>query len=166
MKRITPFLWFDHEAEQAAKHYVSIFPNSRIVKVARYGEAGKEVHGRAPGSVMTVEFDLDAERFMALNGGPLFKFNESVSFMVHCATQKDVDYYWDKLGAGGDPKARQCGWLKDKFGLSWQIVPNAMGPMLGDPDPIKAKRTLDAMMGMVKLDLNHLRAAHDGQTQG
>jgi len=162
MKRITPFLWFDHEAEQAAKHYVSIFPNSRIVKVARYGEAGKEVHGRAPGSVMTVEFDLDAERFMALNGGPLFKFNESVSFMVHCATQKDVDYYWDKLGAGGDPKARQCGWLKDKFGLSWQVVPTEMLAMLDDPGSPKSQRAFKAMMGMKKLDLEALRRAYAG----
>ena len=162
MKRITPFLWFDHEAEQAAKHYVSIFPNSRIVKVARYGEAGKEVHGRATGSVMTVEFDLDAERFMALNGGPLFKFNESVSFMVHCATQKDVDYYWDKLGAGGDPKARQCGWLKDKFGLSWQVVPTEMLAMLDDPGSPKSQRAFKAMMGMKKLDLEALRRAYAG----
>ena len=162
MKRITPFLWFDHEAEQAAKHYVSIFPNSRIVKVARYGEAGKEVHGRAPGSVMTVEFDLDAERFMALNGGPLFKFNESVSFMVHCATQQDVDYYWDKLGAGGDPKARQCGWLKDKFGLSWQVVPTEMLAMLDDPGSPKSQRAFKAMMGMKKLDLEALRRAYAG----
>ena len=162
MKRITPFLWFDHEAEQAAKHYVSIFPNSRIVKVARYGEAGKEVHGRAPGSVMTVEFDLDGERFMALNGGPLFKFNESVSFMVHCATQKDVDYYWDKLGAGGDPKARQCGWLKDKFGLSWQVVPTEMLAMLDDPGSPKSQRAFKAMMGMKKLDLEALRRAYAG----
>ena len=162
MKRITPFLWFDHEAEQAAKHYVSIFPNSRIVKVARYGEAGKEVHGRAPGSVMTVEFDLDAERFMALNGGPLFKFNESVSFMVHCATQKDVDSYWDKQGAGGDPKARQCGWLKDKFGLSWQVVPTEMLAMLDDPGSPKSQRAFKAMMGMKKLDLEALRRAYAG----
>ena len=162
MQRITPFLWFDHQAEPAAKFYTGIFPNSRIVQVARYGAAGQDVHGRAPGSVMTVEFELDGQRFTALNGGPLFKFNESISFVVHCATQKDVDYYWDKLGAGGDPKARQCGWLKDKFGLSWQVVPTEMLAMLDDPGSPKSQRAFKAMMGMKKLDLEALRRAYAG----
>lgn len=162
MQRITPFLWFDHEAEQAAKHYVAIFPNSRIVKIARYGEAGKEVHGRAPGSVMTVDFELEGQAFMALNGGPVFKFNEAVSLMVHCATQKDVDYYWDKLGAGGDPQARQCGWLKDKFGLSWQVVPTEMLALMSEPDSPASQRAFAAMMQMKKLDLDAIKRAYAG----
>ena len=162
MKRITPFLWFDHEAEQAAKHYVSIFPNSRIVKVARYGKAGQEVHGRAPGSVMTVEFELDGQRFTALNGGPMFKFNEAVSFVVDCATQKDVDYYWDRLGEGGDPNARQCGWLKDKFGLSWQVVPGEMVALLSEPGSPGSQRAFEAMMQMKKLDIDALKRAYAG----
>ena len=121
--RIVPCLWFDNQAEEAAKYYVSIFKNSKIGAISRYGEAGREVHRRPPGSVMTVEFELDGQAFTGLNGGPLFKFNEAVSFQVNCATQAEVDYYWDKLTAGGDPKAQQCGWLKDRFGVSWQVVP-------------------------------------------
>jgi predicted 3-demethylubiquinone-9 3-methyltransferase (glyoxalase superfamily) len=163
MQRITPFLWFDHEAEQAAKFYTGIFPSSRIVKIARYGEAGKEVHGRAPGSVMTVEFELDGQRFTALNGGPVFKFNAAVSFVVQCATQKDVDSYWDKLGEGGDPDARQCGWLKDKFGLSWQVVPTEMIELLAEPESPKSQRAFAAMMQMKKLDIEALKRAYAGQ---
>jgi predicted 3-demethylubiquinone-9 3-methyltransferase (glyoxalase superfamily) len=162
MQRITPFLWFDHQAEPAAKFYTGIFPNSRIVQVARYGAAGQDVHGRAPGSVMTVEFELDGQRFTALNGGPLFKFNESISFVVHCATQKDVDYYWDKLGEGGDPDARQCGWLKDPFGVSWQVVPTEMIALLSEPGSPGSQRAFAAMMQMKKLDIEALRRAHAG----
>ncbi|HET7110500.1 MAG TPA: VOC family protein, partial [Gemmatimonadales bacterium] len=120
---IAPCLWFDDQAEDAAAFYISIFPNSKIVSVARYGEAGKETHGRPPGSVMVVEFELNGQPFTALNGGPVFTFNEAVSFQLYCETQEELDRYWEKLGAGGDPKAQVCGWLKDKFGLSWQVVP-------------------------------------------
>jgi predicted 3-demethylubiquinone-9 3-methyltransferase (glyoxalase superfamily) len=162
MQRITPFLWFDHEAEQAAKLYTGIFPNSRIVKITRYGEAGKEVHGRAPGSVMTVEFELDGQRFTALNGGPVFKFNEAVSFVVNCTTQEDVDYYWDKLGEGGDPDARQCGWLKDRYGLAWQVVPAEIMALLSEPESPRSQRAFAAMMRMKKLDIEALKRAYAG----
>ena len=154
MATITPFLWFDTQAEDAMNFYASIFKRSKVISV-----------NRAQGRVVSVTAHLEGQKVMALNGGPLFKFTEAISLFVGCDTQQEIDELWDGLLAGGGTPTR-CGWLKDKFGLSWQIVPNAMGPMLGDPDPIKAKRTLDAMMGMVKLDLNHLRAAHDGQTQG
>jgi len=154
MATITPFLWFDTQAEDAMNFYASVFKRSKVISV-----------NRAQGRVVSVTAQLEGQKVMALNGGPLFKFTEAISLFVGCDTQQEIDELWDGLLAGGGTPTR-CGWLKDKFGLSWQIVPNAMGPMLGDPDPIKAKRTLDAMMGMVKLDLNHLRAAHDGQTQG
>ena len=123
VQMITPCLWFDSQAEEAAGFYTAIFKKSRILTISRYGEAGREVHGKAPGTVMTVAFELDGQRFTALNGGPLFKFNEAVSFQVNCRTQEEVDYYWEKLSAGGDEKAQQCGWLKDRYGLSWQVVP-------------------------------------------
>ena len=162
-QRISPCLWFDHQAEDAAKYYVSIFKNSKIVNTTRYGEVGKEIHGMPAGSVLTVEFVLDGVNFTALNGGPVFKFNEAVSLVVSCETQQEVDYYWEKLGAGGDEKARQCGWLKDKFGLSWQVVPRALGQLLGDPDRVKSERTMKAMLQMKKLDVDELRRAHDGK---
>ncbi len=123
IQRIAPCLWFDDQGEDAAEYYVSIFKNSRIGTIGRYGEAGQEIHGRPPGSVMIVEFELDGQKFTALNGGPLFKFSEAISFQISCETQEEVDYYWEKLTAGGDENAQQCGWLKDKFGLSWQVVP-------------------------------------------
>jgi predicted 3-demethylubiquinone-9 3-methyltransferase (glyoxalase superfamily) len=153
MSRITPFLWFDKEAEEAAKFYVSIFPNSRITSTARYGEAGPG----APGSVMTVGFVLDGAEFTALNAGPQFKFNEAVSFLVHCKDQGEVDYYWDKLGAGGTPNV--CGWLKDKFGLSWQVTPDILLELIQDKDAAKAQRVMKAMMGMKKIDIAGLREA-------
>ncbi len=153
--RITPFLWFDHQAEEAAAFYVSVFPNSKVTKVLRYGEAGP---GPA-GSVMTVEFELEGQPFVALNGGPHFKFTEAVSFVVNCATQADVDTYWEKLAAGGVHD--QCGWLKDRFGLSWQIVPTALIELLGDPDPVKANRVMKAMLGMKKLDVAGLKRAYE-----
>src|SRR5215475_10594106 len=142
--QITPCLWFDDQAEAAAKFYTSIFPNSKVVAVTRYGEAGRDVHGRPAGSVMTVEFELGGHTFTALNGGPVFTFNEAISFQVMCDTQEEVDYFWEKLSAGGDPKAQQCGWLKDRFGLSWQVVPTALIEMLQDPDPQKSQRTMQA----------------------
>ena len=138
MQRITPCLWFDDQAEQAAKFYTEVFKNSRIKKISRYGKEGYEIHHRPEGSVMTVEFELDGQTFTALNGGPIFKLNEAISFQVDCATQEEVDYYWEKLSQGGDENAQQCGWLKDRYGLSWQIVPRALLDMLNDPDAKKS----------------------------
>ena len=129
-QRLTPCLWFDDQAEEAATYYVSIFKDSRINSIMRYSSAGQEFHHRPSGSVMVVNFELDGHTFTALNGGPLFKFNEAVSFQVNCKTQDEIDYYWERLGEGGDPKAQQCGWLKDKYGLSWQVVPEGMEEML------------------------------------
>jgi predicted 3-demethylubiquinone-9 3-methyltransferase (glyoxalase superfamily) len=162
LQRITPFLWFDTQAEEAAKFYTSIFKNSKITAATRYGEAGREVHKMEPGTAMTVSFELDGLQFTALNAGPVFKFTEAISFVVHCAGQEEVDYYWEKLGAGGDLKSQQCGWLKDKFGLSWQIVPDAMIKMLTDPDKAKSGRVMQAMMQMKKLDLPALERAYAG----
>jgi predicted 3-demethylubiquinone-9 3-methyltransferase (glyoxalase superfamily) len=160
MQRITPFLWFDNQAEEAVKFYTSIFKNSRIGKITRYDEAGEKASGRRAGSVMTVEFQLEGQEFVALNGGPQFKFTEAVSFVVNCATQAELDRFWKKLSAGG--KEVQCGWLKDKFGVSWQIVPKELGGMLSAKDGAKAGRAMQAMMGMKKLDLAKLRAAFEG----
>jgi predicted 3-demethylubiquinone-9 3-methyltransferase (glyoxalase superfamily) len=154
IQKITPFLWFDHQAEEAAAFYASIFPDSKIVKVVRYGAAGP---GPA-GSAMTVEFQLAGQPFAALNGGPHFKFTEAVSFVVNCQTQDEVDAYWDKLSAGGAPG--QCGWLKDKFGLSWQIVPTVLPELLRDPDPAKSQRVMRAMLAMKKLDIRALQQAY------
>jgi predicted 3-demethylubiquinone-9 3-methyltransferase (glyoxalase superfamily) len=160
--RITPCLWFDDQAEDAAAFYTSIFKDSRIVQMTRYGEAGREVHGKAPGTVLTVAFELEGQPFTALNGGPIFKFNEAVSFQVSCETQEEVDYYWHRLSEGGDERAQQCGWLKDKFGVSWQVVPTALIEMLSDPDPAKSQRAMTAMLQMKKLDIEALRRAHAG----
>jgi predicted 3-demethylubiquinone-9 3-methyltransferase (glyoxalase superfamily) len=155
IQKITPFLWFDHQAEEAAGFYASIFPNSKVVKVVRYGKAGPG----PPGSAMTVEFQLEGQTFVALNGGPLFKFTEAISFVVNCQTQHEVDAYWDKLSAGGSDL--QCGWLKDKFGLSWQIVPTVLSELLSDPDPQKSQRVMKALMTMKKLDIRALKQAFD-----
>jgi predicted 3-demethylubiquinone-9 3-methyltransferase (glyoxalase superfamily) len=155
MQKITPFLWFDGNAEEAMKFYVSIFKNSKILSVARYGEAGP---GPA-GSVMTGTFQLDGQELMALNGGPHFKFTEAISLFVNCETQEEVDELWEKLSAGGQ-KSR-CGWLKDKFGLSWQIIPKALGMMLQDKDPEKSKRVMKAMLQMDKIDIKSLRQAYE-----
>jgi predicted 3-demethylubiquinone-9 3-methyltransferase (glyoxalase superfamily) len=160
--RITPCLWFDNQAEEAAKYNVGIFRNSRIKDTGRYGEAGKEVHGRPPGSVMIVEFELDGQAFTALNGGPLFKFNEAVSLQVPCKDQAEVDYYWEKLSAGGDPQAQQCGWLKDKYGLSWQIVPDVIPKLLGDQRSAAGQRAMNKMMKQKKPDIAALQRAFDG----
>jgi predicted 3-demethylubiquinone-9 3-methyltransferase (glyoxalase superfamily) len=162
LQRIRNCLWFADEAEEAASYYVGIFPNSRIVRVARYGKEGFEVHQRPAGSVMTVDFELDGQRFLALNGGPVFKFNEAVSLMVYCADQREVDYYWEKLTAGGPPGAQQCGWLKDKFGLSWQVVPEPMLALVSDPSSPGSQRAFGAMMEMKKLDLAALEKAYAG----
>jgi predicted 3-demethylubiquinone-9 3-methyltransferase (glyoxalase superfamily) len=160
-RSITPCLWFDTEAEAAANHYVSIFENSKLGKVSRYGKEGKDVHGKDAGTVMTVEFELAGQKFLALNGGPHFKFNEAVSFQILCETQAEVDHFWSRLSEGGAES--RCGWLKDKFGLSWQIVPNSLGRLLTDKDPAKAQRTMQAMLQMNKLDIAGLQAAYAGK---
>lgn len=162
MQNFTPSLWFDDQAEEAATLYTSVFPGSRIVTVSRYGEAGREVHGRPPGSVMVVAFELEGQAFTALNGGPVFKFNEAISLQVSCRTQEEVDHYWEKLSRGGDERAQQCGWLKDRYGLSWQIVPVALMEMMADPDPVKAGRVMQAMLQMKKIDIKGLRQAYSG----
>jgi predicted 3-demethylubiquinone-9 3-methyltransferase (glyoxalase superfamily) len=162
LQRISPCLWFDDQAEEAAKFYVSIFKNSKITQTARYGEAGKEVHRRPPGSVMTIAFELDGHPFTALNGGPVFKFNEAVSFQINCDTQEEIDYYWGKLSKGGDERAQQCGWLKDRFGVSWQVVPSVLPKMMADPDAKKSGRAMKAMLGMKKLKIDELERAFTG----
>jgi predicted 3-demethylubiquinone-9 3-methyltransferase (glyoxalase superfamily) len=160
IQKIIPCLWFDSEAEEAARFYVSVFEGSRVGRITRYGEEGKEIHGREPDSVMTVEFDLDGVQFTALNGGPQFKFSEAISFQVMCDTQAEIDRYWSKLCAGGDEKAQQCGWLKDRFGLSWQIVPAILPDLIADRDPAKAGRVMNAMLKMKKLDITSLKQAY------
>ena len=154
MPKITPFLWFDDQAEEAMKFYTSIFKNSKVGKVSRYGEAGPGPKG----SVMSATFELEGQEFMALNGGPQFKFTPAISFFVHCATQQECDELWEKLSAGG--KTERCGWLKDKFGLSWQIIPKELGEMLGDPDPKKSQRVMKAMLQMDKIDTKRLKQAY------
>jgi len=156
MQKITPFLWFDTQAEEAAKFYASVFPNSKILKTARYGEAGPGPKG----SVMTVEFELDGQRMIALNGGPQFKFTEAISLSVDCKTQGEVDHYWTKLSQGG--KEQPCGWLKDKYGLSWQVNPAILGELLSGPDAKKAKRVMEAMLKMKKIDIAALKGAAEG----
>ncbi|MEW5709476.1 MAG: VOC family protein [Pseudomonadota bacterium] len=160
MQRITPCLWFDNEAEEAARFYTSIFRNSRIGRISRYGKEGHEIHGRPEGSVMTVEFEIDGHGFIALNGGPVFKFNEAISFQVHCETQEEVDYLWEKLSEDGDPSAQQCGWLKDKYGVSWQIVPTALIEMLLDKDVRRTERIMKAMLQMKKIEIAKLKQAY------
>jgi len=156
-QKIAPFLWFNNQAEEAAKFYTKIFKNSKIGKVARYNKAGEKVSGRKAGSVMTVEFQIEGQEFVALNGGPLFKFTEAISFVVSCKNQAEVDWYWNKLSAGG--KKVQCGWLKDKFGIAWQVVPTVLGELLSSKDPAKSQRVMEAMLRMVKLDIKKLREA-------
>lgn len=156
LHRITPCLWFDSVAEPAAKFYCSVFPDSRITAVSRYGEAGREIHGRPPGSAMMVTFDLAGQSFMALNGGPVFKFTEAISLVIHCDTQAEIDHYWSALGAGGDPAAQQCGWLKDRYGLSWQVVPRVIGDLMMSP---AGDRVMSAVLKMKKIDIAALEAA-------
>jgi predicted 3-demethylubiquinone-9 3-methyltransferase (glyoxalase superfamily) len=157
MQKIVPCLWFDNNAEEAVNFYASIFKNCKIGKVSRYTEAGNEIHGKPAGTVLTIDFELNGQPFTALNGGPMFKFNEAVSFQVHCETQEEIDHYWEQLSAGGDPNSQQCGWLKDKFGLSWQIVPTILGQLM--TDPTKSKRVLEALLKMKKLDIQGLKQA-------
>ena len=164
IQKITPFLWFDTEAEEAAKYYVGIFKNAKIEKISRYGEGGKDVHKRPPGSVMVVEFILEGQKFLALNGGSNFKFNEAISLYIGCEDQGEIDYYWDKLIQGGDPAAQQCGWLKDKYGVSWQVAPENFDRLLGDPSDPGAQRAMEAMMEMRKIDVAKLEEAKAGAT--
>jgi predicted 3-demethylubiquinone-9 3-methyltransferase (glyoxalase superfamily) len=161
MQKITPFLWFDNNAEEAAKFYTSIFKNSKIMDIDYYGESAAEVSGRPKGTVMTVTFELEGQRFMALNGGPIFKFSPAISFFVNCQTQEEVDDLWEKLSEGGGEK-EQCGWLKDKFGVSWQIVPNVLAEMLQDKDLKKSERVMKAMLQMKKIEIQGLRKAYAG----
>jgi predicted 3-demethylubiquinone-9 3-methyltransferase (glyoxalase superfamily) len=162
LQKITPCLWFDDQAEEAAIFYTAIFKNSKILSMTRYGEAGRDVHGRPAGTVMTVAFELNGQTFTALNGGPVFKFNEAISFQITCETQDEVDYYWEKLSAGGDETAQQCGWLKDKYGVSWQVVPAVLIEMLKDSESEKSQRAMEAVLQMKKLDIEKLKQAYAG----
>jgi predicted 3-demethylubiquinone-9 3-methyltransferase (glyoxalase superfamily) len=161
MPKITPFLWFDDQAEEAVKFYTSIFKNSKIGRTLRYRAEAAKASGRPVGSVLTIEFELEGQKFTALNGGPQFKFNESVSFVVHCETQDEVDYFWQKLTADGGQESA-CGWLRDKFGLSWQVTPTVLIEMLHDKDTKKSERVMNAMMQMQKIDIEKLKAAYAG----
>lgn len=161
--KITPCLWFDTQAEEAVSFYVSIFNNARIVAISRYGEAGREVHGMPAGTVLTVVFELEGQRFTAMNGGPVFKFNEAISFQIHCDTQQEIDDLWDKLGEGGPEEARQCGWLKDKYGVSWQVVPRELGErLMTSGDTERTDRVMTALLKMKRLDLAELQRAYSG----
>jgi predicted 3-demethylubiquinone-9 3-methyltransferase (glyoxalase superfamily) len=160
-QKIVPCLWFDDQGENAVNLYVSIFPNSRIGEVSRYGKEGFEIHGREAGTVMTVEFFLDGQRFVALNGGPLFKFNEAISFQIHCDDQKEIDHYWEKLTDGGEEGP--CGWLKDRFGLSWQVVPQVLPEMLMSKDHAASQRVTKAVLQMKKFDIAALKRAYEGE---
>jgi predicted 3-demethylubiquinone-9 3-methyltransferase (glyoxalase superfamily) len=157
MQKITPFLWFDNQAEEAVNFYVSVFENSKITNVARYGDDAAKVSGQPRGSVMTVAFELDGQPFVALNGGPMFTFSPAISFVVDCQTQEEVDRLWDQLSVGGEQQ--QCGWLRDKYGVTWQIVPSVLGELMSHPDPAKSQRVMQAMLQMTKFDINGLRQA-------
>ncbi|RCW43015.1 VOC family protein [Paenibacillus prosopidis] len=163
IQKITPNLWFDKQAEEAAKFYISIFRNSKIGRVTRYGKDRHEIHGISEGAVMTVEFQLEGQKFVALNGGPQFKFTEAISFIVNCEDQEELDYYWEKLSEGGDKKAQVCGWLKDKYGVSWQIVPTTLSEMVSDPDSEKSERVMKALLQTKnKIDIKTLLQAYEG----
>jgi predicted 3-demethylubiquinone-9 3-methyltransferase (glyoxalase superfamily) len=162
VQAITPCLWFDTEAEEAVRFYVSVFPDAAVEAIARYGKEGFDVHGKPAGSVLTVSFRLLGQEFLALNGGPHFKFSEAVSFIVHCEDQAEIDRYWAALGDGGDPNAQQCGWLKDKFGLSWQIVPRDLPGMMAGPDSAKSERVMKTLLQMKKLEIAALKRAYEG----
>jgi predicted 3-demethylubiquinone-9 3-methyltransferase (glyoxalase superfamily) len=163
MQKITTNLWFDRQAEEAVSYYTSIFKNSEVLRTTHYGREGFEVHHMPEGTVMTVEFELEGQKFIALNGGPVFKFNEAVSFVVNCESQEEIDFYWEKLTRDGDPSAQQCGWLKDKFGLSWQVSPVQLDEMLQDKDREKSERVMKVMLKMKKLDLAKLEQAYRGE---
>ena len=162
MQKITPFLWVDHQAEEAAKFYTSVFKNSKVGRIFRYGEEAAEKTGRPVRSVLTVEFEIEGQKFVALNGGPVFKFNESISFVVNCDSQEEVDYFWEKLTADGGEESA-CGWLKDKFGVSWQVTPTILIDMLHDKNPERARRVMKAMLQMQKIDIKILKAAYAGK---
>jgi len=155
-------LWFDNQAEQAARFYASVFKDSSIGRIVRYGKEGHEIHGRAEGSVMTVEFEINGQGFTALNGGPVFKFNEAISFQVYCENQEEVDYYWESLSKGGDEKAQQCGWLKDRYGVSWQIIPRELIELISNPNSENSQRATKAMLQMKKLEIEKLKQAYEG----
>jgi predicted 3-demethylubiquinone-9 3-methyltransferase (glyoxalase superfamily) len=161
MQKITPHLWFDNNAEEAAKFYISIFKNSKIIDITHYGKSAAEVSGRPKGTIMTVRFVLEGQQFMALNGGPIFKFSPAISFLVSCETQEEVDDLWEKLSEGGE--IEQCGWLKDKFGVSWQIVPNILSEMVQEKDTMKLESVINAMLQMKKLDIQGLKNAYAGK---
>jgi len=160
---LVPCLWFENEAEEAARFYTEVFKDGRIGRTTRYGKEGNDLHGRPVGSVMTVDFEIQGQPFTALNGGPLFEFTEAISFQVICETQEEVDYYWERLGEGGDPAAQQCGWLKDRFGVSWQIIPEGLTDLVADPDSESSQRAMKAMLRMKKLDIRDLKAAYNGK---
>ena len=161
LQKISSCLWFDDQAEDAANFYMTVFKNSELGRISRYTKEGFEIHNMPAGSVMTVEFFLEGERFMALNGGPAFKFSEAISFVINCDTQEEIDYYWEKLSEGGDEKSQQCGWLKDKYGLSWQVVPTALANMFLDHESEGAQRAMRAMLQMKKLDIEKLQEAYN-----
>jgi predicted 3-demethylubiquinone-9 3-methyltransferase (glyoxalase superfamily) len=161
VQKISPFLWFDNQAEEAVKFYISIFKNSKIGKVTRYGKEGYEIHRMREGTVMTIDFEIEGQKFVALNGGPMFKFNEAISFQVNCKDQKEVDYYWENLSEGDDKNAQQCGWLKDKYGVSWQIVPILLAKMMQDKDIKKSQKVMKAMLQMHKIDINTLCQSYE-----
>ena len=164
IQKITPFLWFDNRAEEAVKYYTSIFKNSEILRSTRYDEEAAKASGMPKGTVMTMEFRIEGQEFVALNGGPHFKINEAVSFVVNCDSQDEVDYYWERLSEGGDPKAQICGWLKDKYGVSWQVVPTVLAELLSDPDPEKSKRVMKTMLQMKKIEIEPLERAYHEKT--
>jgi predicted 3-demethylubiquinone-9 3-methyltransferase (glyoxalase superfamily) len=160
MQKISPCLWFDNNAEEAVQFYVSIFKNSKIGNVTHYGKEGYDIHKKKEGTVMTIDFEIEGQKFLALNGGPIFRFSEAISFQIYCETQDEVDYYWDKLTEGGDKNAQVCGWLKDKFGVSWQVVPNVLVKMLQGKDSKKTENVMRVMLQMQKLDINVLTKAY------
>ncbi len=162
ISKIVPNLWFASQAEEAVRFYTSVFPGSIMGTITRYGKAGHDIHGMEEGTVMTVEFTLFGQDFLALNGGPVFQFNEAISFIINCDTQEEADYFWSKLTEGGDESAQQCGWLKDKFGVSWQVVPVEFNELMNDPDPEKSERMMEAMLQMKKLDISALKKAREG----
>ena len=163
MQKIKSNLWFDKNAEEAVNFYISIFKHSKIINKSYYGKEGFEIHGMPEGTVLTTEFELEGQRFVALNGGPAFRFNEAISFIIECTSEEELDYYWEKLTSGGDKNAQQCGWLKDKFGVSWQVEPEELAKMLNDPDKEKTERVMKALLEMKKLDIKKLRAAFEGK---
>lgn len=159
IQKITPFLWFNADAEEAVSFYTAIFKDSRILSTTRYDDEAAEASGMPKGTVMTVAFQLEGQNFVALNGGPHFRFNEAISFVINCDAQEEVDYYWDRLSEGGDPNAQMCGWLKDRYGVSWQIVPTVLGELLSDNDPAKSKRAMRALLRMKKIEMGALENA-------